>query len=749
MHTLTGVIERITFHNEENGYTVARLQPEQGETLITIIGNMLGIHVGAAVALRGVWTSHSQYGRQFKVEDFKTVLPATATGIEKYLGSGLIKGIGPVTAKRIVRRFGADTLRVIDEQPERLSEALGVGKKRVTMIQQAWAEQRQIKEVMIFLQAHGVSTALAVKIYKHYGNEAIGVLQTDPYRLQRDIYGIGFLTADKIAKALGIPHDSPERVAAGVAYLLSEQADEGHVFTPQPELTQGAGALLGVASPLVEEAITRLRQEEQVQVEAVRYQVQAALPSAALAETQAVYLAPFYYGEIGVAGQLRRLQEAGQRNASGLLAAFRGAAWDAAFAALARQMGMDLASAQRQAVQTALTHPVTVLTGGPGTGKTTTLRALIHLLHAAGKRFALAAPTGRAAKRMAEATGHEAKTIHRLLEVDPSSGFAFKRNAQQPLQLDMLIVDEASMLDLLLTNHLLKAIPPGAHLLLVGDVDQLPSVGAGNVLRDVIDSGEVAVVTLHTIFRQAAGSYIISNAHRINQGQMPLFPADAKDFYLFQMAEPERCADMVVELVQTRIPAKFGIPSAAIQVLSPMHRGAIGVAALNDRLQTALNPPRPARAERAFGGRVLRVGDRVMQTRNNYDLDVFNGDMGVIAGIDLEVQTLTVVIDGRNVVYDWANLDELVHAWAVSVHKSQGSEYRAVVIPFHTTHYVMLQRNLLYTAVTRARELVVIVGTRRALAAAVHNDKVAERHSALAERLQRGALSQGPGRWAE
>ena len=382
------------------------------------------------------------------------------------------------------------------------------------------------------------------------------MLQTDPYRLQRDIYGIGFLTADKIAKALGIPHDSPERVAAGVAYLLSEQADEGHVFTPQPELTQGAGALLGVASPLVEEAITRLRQEEQVQVEAVRYQVQAASPSAALAETQAVYLAPFYYGEIGVAGQLRRLQEAGQRNASGLGAAFRGFAWDAAFAALARQMGIDLASAQRQAVQTALTHPVTVLTGGPGTGKTTTLRALIHLLQAAGKRFALAAPTGRAAKRMAEATGHEAKTIHRLLEVDPSSGFAFKRNAQQPLQLDMLIVDEASMLDLLLTNHLLKAIPPGAHLLLVGDVDQLPSVGAGNVLRDVIDSGEVAVVTLHTIFRQAAGSYIISNAHRINQGQMPLFPADAKDFYLFQMAEPERCADMVVELVQSVHPGQ-------------------------------------------------------------------------------------------------------------------------------------------------------------------------------------------------
>ncbi len=737
MFTLTGVIERITFHNEENGYTVARLALERGGELATIVGNMLGINVGESVELRGEWTSHTQYGRQFKVEDFRTVMPATVAGIEKYLGSGLIKGIGPVTATRIVRRFGSDTLRVIDEQPDRLSEALGVGKKRVELIKSAWAEQRQIKEVMIFLQAHGVSTTLAVKIYKQYGDSAIGVLKTDPYRLQRDIFGIGFKTADKIAQALGIPHDSPERVAAGVAYVLGEQADEGHVYTPRPDLVAASAEILAVPPEQAEAAIDRLRAEEQVWVESVQYRVGD--NTVKLGEVQAVYLTPFYYGEIGVAGRLRKLKEARGAWGTTRLPAFVAFDWEAGFTALQRHLGLDLAPAQRQAVRTALTQSVTVLTGGPGTGKTTTLRALIRLLKAAGNRFALAAPTGRAAKRMAEAAGHEAKTIHRLLEVGPGGdggALAFKRNAENPLDLDMLIVDEASMLDLLLTNHLLKAVPPGAHLLLVGDVDQLPSVGAGNVLRDVIDSGEVAVVRLETIFRQAAGSYIITNAHRINQGQFPLFPADATDCFLFQIEDVEHCADMVIDLATARIPKRFGIPSTDIQVLSPMHRGPLGVGALNERLQRELNPPDPRKPERNLAGRTFRQGDRVMQTRNNYDLEVFNGDMGLITGIDIVMHTLTATIDGRAVVYDWANLDELVHAWAVSVHKSQGSEYRAVILPFHTTHYVMLQRNLLYTAVTRARELVVIVGTRRAIAVAVNNDKVAERHSALAERLR-------------
>ncbi len=736
MSFLTGVIERITFHNEENGYTVARLAPERGGELATIVGNMLGISVGESVELRGEWTSHTQYGRQFKVDDFRTIMPATTAGIEKYLGSGLIKGIGPVTATRIVRRFGKDTLRVIDEEPDRLSEALGVGKKRVDLIKAAWIEQRQIKEVMLFLQSHGVSTTLAVKIYKQYGDGAIGVVKTDPYRLQRDIYGIGFKTADRIAQALGIPHDSPERVAAGVAYVLGEKADEGHVFTPRPDLVAEAASLLDVQPEQTEAAIERLQADEQVRLEQVHYRIDP--KTATLGEAQAVYLTPFYYGEVGVAGRIRKLKEAQAGLGRTRLPAFDQFKWDEGFANLQRYLGHELAPGQREAIRTALTRPVTVLTGGPGTGKTTSLRALIRLLKAAGNRFALAAPTGRAAKRMAEATGHEAKTIHRLLEVSPGEGggLAFKRNADNPLEVDMLIVDEASMLDLLLTNHLLKAVPPGAHLLLVGDVDQLPSVGAGNVLRDVIDSGEVAVVRLETIFRQAAGSYIINNAHRINQGQAPVFPADAADFFLFQIDDVERCADMVIDLVTSRIPKRFGIPANDIQVLSPMHRGPLGVGMLNERLQQALNPADGRKPERTAAGRTLRLGDRVMQTRNNYDLEVFNGDMGVISGIDLVMHTLTATIDSRPVVYDWANLDELVHAWAVSVHKSQGSEYRAVVIPFHTTHYVMLQRNLLYTAVTRAKELVVIVGTRRAIGAAVRNDKVAERHSALAERLR-------------
>jgi len=731
MVLFAGVVERITFHNPENGYTVAKVATRRG--LATVVGPMAGIHVGASVEMRGEWTTHPKFGRQFKVDDYRMALPATAAGVEKYLGSGLIKGVGPVTAKRIVRHFGADALRIIDEEPDRLKEVLGVGKKRVEMIKAAWIEQRQIKEVMIFLQSHGVSTGLAVKIYKFYGDAAIGVLKTNPYQLQRDIYGIGFLTADKIARALGIPHDSPERVAAGVQYVLSQDINEGNVFTPRETLIARAAELLEVDASLAAEAIDRLQAEQQVHVEPVRYE--AGTESIQFKETDAVYLTPMYYSEVGVATRLRQLNDA--RLASGVtrLPAFQRFDWEQAFRYLRGQLGVDLAEAQKQAVQTALTHPVTVLTGGPGTGKTTTLRALIRLLRAAGAKFALAAPTGRAAKRMSVVTGAEAKTIHRLLEASPGEGFSFKRNVDNPLDVAMLIVDEASMLDVLLTNHLLKAIPPGAHLLLVGDVDQLPSVGAGNVLRDIIASGEVAVVQLQTIFRQAADSYIITNAHRINQGQMPLFPKDARDFFLFSMEEPKSAADMVVNLAVSRIPRRFGIPSSEIQVLTPMHRGPLGVAMLNQRLQQQLNPAHPARPERAQGGRVFRVGDRVMQIRNNYDLDVFNGDMGVVSGIDAIMHTLTVTFDGRPVVYDWANLDELTHAWAISVHKSQGSEFRAVVMPVHTTHYIMLQRNLLYTGVTRARELAVLVGTKRAIGIAIHNDQVAERNTALAERL--------------
>jgi len=743
--TLRGTIERITYHNEENGYTVAQLLPEGQSGMVTIVGNMLGINVGESVALTGAWTAHAQYGRQFKAESVQTVLPATVAGIERYLGSGLIKGIGPVTAKRIVRKFGAETLTVIEQSPERLVEVLGVGRKRVDMIIRAWAEQQKIKEVMLFLQSHNVSTGLAVRIFKRYGDDAVDVVRNDPYRLAREVFGIGFLTADKIARELGIAHDAPERVAAGVVYELSQAADEGNTYLPEGELIKRAAVLLGVTEVQAAEGINSLRRDEQVWVEEeAQTGTSDRTPRSseiALAEEKPVYLLPFYHGEVGVAGRLRRLAEApGDRLAS--FAAFN---WSAAFAVLAAESPdrKTLTPQQMEAVQAALTCRVAVLTGGPGTGKTTTVRSVIRLAEAAGARLALASPTGRAAKRLSEATGRAAKTIHRLLEFKPGEGTIFQRNEENPLEADLVIVDEASMLDLLLTNHLLKAISAGAHLLLVGDIDQLPSVGAGNVLRDIIAAIEdkrglpdTAVVRLDMIFRQAEGSYIITNAHRINRGEMPVLDnTHARDFFIFKEEDPERAAGLVVELVQSRIPRKFGFTPDQIQVLSPMHRGAVGVSSLNAALQAALNPPKPGLGERQVGGRTYRTGDRVMQIRNNYDKEVFNGDMGQITMIDLEEQGVGVLMDGRTIRYDFSELDELIHAYAVSVHKSQGSEFPAVVIPLLPTHYMMLQRNLLYTAVTRAQKLVVLVGTPRAMAIAVHNDRAHQRYSGLAERL--------------
>jgi exodeoxyribonuclease V alpha subunit len=743
--TLRGAIERITYHNEENGYTVAQLTPDGAAYTVTVIGNMLGINVGEAVALAGAWTAHAQYGRQFKAEQVRTVLPATIAGLEKYLGSGLIKGVGPVTAHRIVRKFGLDTLHVIEQEPQRLLEVLGVGRKRVDVITRAWAEQQKIKEVMLFLQSHNISTGLAVRIYKQYGDAALDVVRADPYRLAQDVYGIGFITADKIAREIGIAPDAPERVAAGIAYVLSQAADEGSVFLPDTELIVRAGELLQAPPPLVEDGIRSLAEDERVRIE-------ENLPAAAaapygptmVAEARPVYLTPFYRGEVGVTGRLLKLLEApGDR-----MPAFQHFDWPAAFAALQAQNRMALTPKQAEAVEAALRSRVAVLTGGPGTGKTTTVRSIIRLAEAAGARTALASPTGRAAKRLSEATGRAAKTIHRLLEFKPGDGgMAFGRNEDNPLEADLVIVDEASMLDLLLTNHLLKAIPAGAHLLLVGDVDQLPSVGAGSVLRDVIAAipstisgarapGAGQVVRLDTIFRQPEGSYIITNAHRINRGEMPVLDnRNATDFFLFKEEDPQKAADLIVELVQERIPRRFGLRPEEIQVLSPMHRGEAGVSALNTRLQTALCPPRPGVAERQAGGRTYRVGDRVMQMRNNYDKEVFNGDMGRIARIDPEEQVVAVTMDDRTVAYDFMELDELVHAYAISIHKAQGSEFAAVVVPVLATHYTMLQRNLLYTAVTRAQKLVVLVGTPRAIAIAVHADRARERYSGLAQRL--------------
>jgi len=780
-----GTVERVTYYNEETGYSVIRLSVAGRPDLVTVVGNLPEVNPGESLRLEGTWTTHSQYGRQFKAERCTQVLPATVEGIKRYLGSGLIKGVGPVTAARIVQRFGADTLRVLDEEPRRLREALGVGPKRAASIAKAWEEQKHIREVMLFLQSHGVTTGLAVKIYKTYGDDALQVVQEDPYRLARDIWGVGFKTADKIARDLGLPSDAPSRVQAGVAHALSQLADEGHVYVPEPDLTDEAAQLLDVPPALVTEAIGALDADEVVRRETLVYPTPLSSPprggkstplpspprggkstplpsplrggkstplpspppggkstplpspppggkegGRTVREEQAVYLAPFYYGEVGVTNRIRALVEAPTTR----LHSFRSIDWDALLAQVTRGSAIELSPEQREAVRAALTHKVTVLTGGPGTGKTVSVRTVIGALEALRCRYALCAPTGRAAKRLSEATDRPAKTVHRLLEYSPQEGF--RRNEENPLPADCLIVDEASMLDLLLANHLLKAVDPAAHVLFVGDVDQLPSVGAGDFLRDVIGSGRAAVVRLTTIFRQAAESGIVVNAHRINQGQMPILN-QFDDFYFFSKEDPDEAAGLLVDVVQQRIPAKFGLdPVDQVQVLAPMYRGACGVASLNARLQETLNPASGHKPERRLGGRLFRVGDKVMQVRNNYDRDVYNGDIGRVMGIDQVEQMLTVTIDGRPVVYDWGETDELVHAFAVSVHKSQGAEYPAVVVPLLTQHYMMLQRNLLYTAVTRAKRLVVLVGTRRAIGIAVHNAKVRERHSGLGVRLR-------------
>jgi len=729
---LQGTVERVTYYSEESGYSVIRLSVAGRAGLATVVGNLPEVQPGESLRLTGVWTTHPQYGRQFKAEQCEQTLPATVEGIKRYLGSGLVKGVGPVTAGRIVQRFGADTLRVLEEEPRRLREALGVGPKRAAAIARSWEEQKQIREVMLFLQSHGVTTGLAVKIYKAYGDDALQVVQEDPYRLARDIWGVGFKTADKIARDLGLPPDAPSRVQAGVAYALSQLADEGHVYAPEEELVEEATRLLTVSSDLVGTAIEDLDAEERVRREKLIYpslNEMAHRSASQVREEQAVYLAPFYYGEIGVTNRVRGLVE----NPTTRLLPFRSVNWDGLLAQLSRNSAIELSPEQQQAVRATLTHKVTVLTGGPGTGKTISVRTIIGALEAMNCHYALCAPTGRAAKRLAEATGRPAKTVHRLLEYSPQDGF--RRNEENPLPADCLIVDEASMLDLLLTNNLLKAVDPSTHVLFVGDVDQLPSVGAGDVLRDIIRSGRASVVQLTTIFRQAADSGIVINAHRINRGQFPILN-EFDDFYFFSQRDPQQAADLLVDIVKRRIPRKFGLdPVDELQVLAPMYRGACGVANLNARLQQALNPPASNRPEQRLGGRIFRVGDKVMQVRNNYLRDVYNGDIGRVTRIDALEQTLTVTIDGQPIVYDWGEADELMHAFAVSVHKSQGSEYPAVVMPMLTQHYLMLQRNLLYTGITRAKQLVVLVGTRRAIGIAVRNDKVRERHSGLSVRL--------------
>ena len=772
---IAGSVERITYYNAENGYTVLRLKPDSRgmlpfryasgrEALITVVGNLPEVQPGEWLKLTGKWGNHAKHGRQFLAEFCEQSLPATTEGIKRYLGSGLIRGVGKVMAERIVTRFGEETLDVIEFEPERLQSVLGIGKKRVGQIMKAWEEQRAIKDVMIFLQSHGVSTNLATKIYKKYGDASLAVVQNTPYKLVQDVYGIGFKTADKIAQALGLAADDPGRIEAGIAYTLNRMAEEGHVYMPQEELEPEAAEILGLENEKITAVIDHLETSDFIKRETLQYSMNrghnAALgerPSASeqysvsnqetpisnlqsqnIREERAVYLTPFYFSEIGVTKRIQQLIE----HPTSRLAVIRHAAQrplreQSPIASLqSANSGIQLAPQQLHAIQTAVNNKVTILTGGPGTGKTTTMRALLDLLDRHKLTYALASPTGRAAKRLAEATGREAKTVHRLLEFKPGEGFG--RSESNPLNADMVIIDEASMLDLMLTFNLLKAVSPDSHLLLVGDVDQLPSVGAGDVLRDLIDSGKTAVIRLQTIFRQAADSLIISNAHRINEGKMPTTSSEAKDFFIFIKEDPGEAAELLVDVVKNRAPLKFHLdPLDDIQVLAPMYNGAVGVSNLNLLLQAALNPPAKRKAERKLGGRLFRVGDKIMQTVNNYDKNVYNGDIGRVTEMDLVQQTLTVSIDGAPVVYDFLEADELVHAYAISVHKSQGAEYPCVVMPVATQHYLMLQRNLLYTAVTRAKKLVILVGTRKAIRIAVKNDKTTQRHTALDWRLQK------------
>jgi exodeoxyribonuclease V alpha subunit len=726
--TLEGVLERVTYAQQDTGWSVVRLAVPGRRELVTAVGDLPGVQPGENLRLRGRWTVDARWGQQFRVESWAAVQPATLVGVEKYLGSGLVRGIGPVMAKRLVEHFGLATLDVIESDSRRLQEVEGIGPVRSARITQAWLEQKQIKDVMVFLQAHGVSTVYAIRIYKHYGQRAIEEVRANPYRLALDIFGIGFHTADRIAEQLGIARGSAERAQAGVLHALGELAGEGHMFCPRRALVETTARLLELDSLPVDQAIGALAAAGQV----VLAPLEPAQPGAAASESdQPVYLAALHAAESGSAALARALLDCPVRPIA--IDVERALAW------FEQRQGIALAPEQRQAIRAAVHGKLLVVTGGPGTGKTTLLRGILEILERKQRRIALAAPTGRAARRLAEATGREARTLHRLLEFDPRTrGFA--RNAGRPLEVDLAIVDESSMLDAVLAYHLLKALPPAAQLVLVGDVDQLPSVGPGSVLREVIRSGAAQVVRLSHIFRQAQASAIVVSAHRVNRGELPeLTPPeaerDARDFFFVEKSEPEQILEALKRLVSERIPAKFGLnPVEDVQVLTPMHRGLLGAAHLNAELQALLNPGGAAVAR---GSRLFRIGDKVMQVRNNYELDVFNGDIGRIEALDEVERALEVRFDGRRVAYDAADLDELVLAYACSIHKAQGSEYPCVVLPLHTQHYALLQRNLLYTAITRGRRLVVVVGSRRALAIAVRNDRIEQRHTRLAALLRR------------
>lgn len=799
--TLEGIVDRIVYSNEENGYTVAKFQLKGGRQMVTIVGNLPDIRPGETVRIGGHWSAHRLYGEQFQVESCLSLVPTTLLGIERYLGSGLIKGIGPIMSRRLVQKFGADTLHVIENEGERLLEVEGIGEGRARMIGEAWHAQKGTREVMIFLQSQGVSPAYSAKIFKQYGQKSVARVRENPYRLASDIPGIGFKTADKIAQGLGVDPQSPLRAQAGILYLLKELSNEGHVCYPVDELIERGRETLGLDPERIQSAISELHRTKKLMIEEVDWSgraeeqrgkgeglahisphlpgPQAPQPLSALA-----YLPELYRAEVEVAQRLGVLTTHSQAplspragsqppavsspGSAGLMArsqaplsspvgspssmascagsaaltaypqAFRPADLEGILAWLEEKARLRLAEGQRQAIREALSHKILVITGGPGTGKTTTIHALLRAYEILKWKVLLCAPTGRAAKRLSEATQRPARTIHRLLEFSFQKG-GFQRDEHRPLEAEAIIVDEASMMDLSLMQHLVRAIPPRATLILVGDVNQLPSVGPGNVLRDIIGSGRVKVIELTEIFRQARQSLIVTNAHRIHRGIFPFLPewekeGERRDFYFIPEEDPERVLERIKEVCAFGIPQRFGFhPSQEIQVLTPMNKGVVGTLNLNAELQKVLNPQGK---ELARGGRSWRLGDKVIQVRNNYPKEVFNGDIGRVLEIDPEEQRVTVEFDTGQVDYDYNELDELMPAYAISVHRSQGSEYPAIVLPLLPQHYLLLQRNLLYTALTRARKLAVLIGSKKAIAMAVKNDKVQKRYTCLQERLE-------------
>lgn len=710
MAKLRCVVERITFQSPETGYTVLKARVKDYTELVAVVGNLLDANVGSVLLVEGSWKVDSRYGRQFMAESWEETMPATVYGIEKYLGSGLIKGVGPKFAQRIVRMFGTETIAVIEDDIDRLRQVEGIGSKRISMIKESWQKQKEVKNIMLFLQSNGVSTAYAAKIYKEYGNAAIDKVKENPFRLADDIWGIGFRTADTIAAKLGFGKDSFVRLRSGILYTLSALADEGHVYAERDQLADKAVELLEADIANVQMTLDNMLQAEEL-----------------IFEEDAIFLPAFNYAEKGTAHKLIQLAE----DVSGFDSLRPESQVDVA--ALEKMLGIQYDEVQAQAVQEAVRSKVMVLTGGPGTGKTTTVQGIIAAYGQMGLRILLAAPTGRAAKRMSEATGLPAKTIHRLLECKPPEGY--QRNEENPLEGDVLIVDECSMIDIILMNSLLKALPRNMRLVLVGDIDQLPSVGAGNVLRDIIDSGRFPVIRLTRIFRQAQQSRIITNAHRINKGEFPdISNGRNTDFFFINNEEPEAAVQEIVALVSSKLPRYYGVKPSEVQVLTPMQRGVLGGTNLNQTLQAALNPEGEGLRR---GGFIFRLYDKVMQVKNNYDKEVFNGDIGRITAVDLQERTLQVMFDGMVIEYDVSELDELVHAYATTIHKAQGSEYPIVVMPVLMTHFVMLQRNLLYTGITRAKKVLVMIGSKKALAYAVHNVTVSQRNTKLKERLMR------------